>query len=256
MNERTGIDKYDKYISEEECNSKEFNRHFKVPRNIRNKENEFNTFDIAVAAIMLSYGTTLFNNEIETPTLSLGLITELVTRKNDGKSKKKVRESIKKLDKSDLFIIETVSKDLFVLRASIEHGYFRFYYEDLKKIQSLGTALSMQKSLHVFIVVTSLIYGAIGTHEDEEKFVCYRSHKTIGKLCGMSRPSTTRALENLEDIEALAVYNVQLKGLGSVRKSVRSTYQNRDKLRRYVEVRLGQSYVRIIENEENLQDDE
>lgn len=247
---RTGIEKYGKYISDKECNSKEFNRHFKFPRSVKDNSDSFNTMDVVVAVFCMSFGTTLFDNEVETPPISIDLITELALRRVDSRNRTKVSESLKKLNQSDVFTVEMISKNLFTVKADVSHGYVKYNYNDLDKIKSIQTVSAMNKALHVFTMIIVNIFGTTGVHDDDEKFVCYRSHKTIGDMCGMSRSSTSRSLELLDEVEALCSYNVQLSGVGVMRKSIRSRYQDRDMLRRYVETRLGQAYVRVIDGKE------
>lgn len=249
MSKGVGLSKYPKSLSKSEINNE--GMFFICPRAISSSEYNLSSFDVSVFIALLSYTGIVYENKVRTPMLSLELISELVLRSKSKKNKEKVINSIDKLNESGLLVSSKINENMFMAKIDVSKGYFKYYHEDLYKILSTDTVSSLHKSLHVSVFEFSMLFGDRSGHDSHEKFITYRSHSSLGELCGMSRQTISRVLQGLEDDKIIASYNVKMSNNGAPLKSLRARYMHRDILRNYVEDGLGVRYARVIKEREN-----
>lgn len=248
MSRSIGVNKYPRTLSKQEVDNE--GTFFACPRAISSKERIFDSLEITTLLIILSYSGVVYSGNVETPILSLDLISDLALRSKSKKSKEKINKAIESLTKSGIMEVSFIRDDMFKATVDVSDGYFKYYHRDLEKILKLDTVSTMQRCLHVSSIEFANLYGVRGGHDSWEKFVTYRSHESLGELCGLSRYIVSRTMAVLESENIIASYNVKMSNGGAPSKSIRARYMHRDILRRYVERGLGIVYARIIENKE------
>ena len=250
MSNITGITKYSNTIPLSEINDVEYNSFFACPRSIGLKSNNLSSMDVATVITCLSYSYGIIDSSVKTNLISIDLINEIVNKSKTKKNKEKLIDSLERLEEEGIITVSWVTDSLFSVESDVSNGFFKFYYHDMYKMIGLATPTIIQKAIHISAIEFSYIYGSRSSHNQNEKFVTYRSHHSLAEMCGMSRPSISKTLDMLEEMKIISSYAVRMKGNGTPQKSVRSRYRDRDMLRRYVEEGLESKYSKIVNNKE------
>lgn len=247
-----GLDKYDDFIADSILASEEYTTFFRFPRSLLKEAYKLSSFDIVVAATILSYGSGSHNGYVITSRLNekfLGVCTLGVgSRKSDA-----VNESIGRLISTGLFYMEKFNNGSLIFRIDIRNGYFLFNYDDFYKMIDNSSKSSKQAMIHIYSLINS---SAFPKEDDDSSWISYMAQTTMARNAGVSRYTVIRTMKVLEDEQLIATYKVALSGLTLNHKLVCTTYKNRDKLRRYVESQLGHGgmYSKIISNEKGDED--
>lgn len=235
------IEKIQKYPDQIDDNKALIENQFYFPRKVIPNTSSIDSYDKYVLSVICYHGTLvkgklLVARNIRTENI-VGLIAN--NKSHAYREKPKVLKSIKNLNRLEGISIQDNDFGGYDAYVSLESGYQRISVHEYERVMSLLSGARKVSAVTIYLAINEKQYKK---PENEDSYISYAMMKTLSDETGVSSRTITRALGDLEEIKAIAIYTVSMgNGASIIKRNIISNYVHRDKLRRHVQRELFNS---------------